>query len=225
MKDFPVFTTEYGAASLVLKEIPYKQTAYITILDSLEPEALLAECVSFCRVCGAERIYAAGHAQLERFPLHTAVWELRGEAEPDPELVAHLFPVTEQTVTRWRTIYNERMRGVDNAATLEARDEKEILASGGAYFVHQDGETLGIGWISGGELLAVAAVKPGAGARVMHTLLSMMPGQPLKLQVASTNQRALRLYEKLGFIRTRSVRGWYRVFPGESAGQRETDKM
>ena len=213
MKDFPMFTTEYGAASLVLKEIPYKQTAYITILDSLEPEALLAECVSFCRICGAEAVYAAGHEHLETFPLHTAVWELRGDAEPDPDLVDNLFPVTERTVTRWRAIYNERMRGVDNAATLEAKDENEILSSGGAYFVHRDGETLGIGWISGGELLAVAAVKPGAGARVMHTLFSMMPGQTLKLQVASTNERAVRLYEKLGFVRTRVVREWYRVHP------------
>ena len=41
MKDFPVFTTEYGVASLILKEIPYQGTAYITLQDSLEPEKLL----------------------------------------------------------------------------------------------------------------------------------------------------------------------------------------
>ena len=31
MKDFPMFTTEYGIASLVLKEIPYKKEAYIML--------------------------------------------------------------------------------------------------------------------------------------------------------------------------------------------------
>ena len=58
MKDFPVFTTENGAASLVLKEIPYKKEAYITLRASQAPQALLEECVSFCRACGAEKIYA-----------------------------------------------------------------------------------------------------------------------------------------------------------------------
>ena len=132
MKDFPVFTTEYGVASLVLKEIPYREEAYIIIRSSEQPEELLAECVSFCRICGAERIFATGHEYLEEYPLHTAVLEMRGECLPDEEKTACLFPVTEQTVTRWRAICNERMRGVDNSATLEAKDEKDILASGGA---------------------------------------------------------------------------------------------
>ena len=41
MKDFPVFTTEYGIASLVLKEIPYKEEGYITLRASDTPEELL----------------------------------------------------------------------------------------------------------------------------------------------------------------------------------------
>ena len=213
MKDFPLFTTEYGIASLVLKEIPYKEEAYITIRSSEQPAELLAECVSFCRICGAERVFAAGHEILEKSPLHAAVLEMRGQCQIDEEKVASLFPVTEQTVTRWRQICNQRMRGVDNAATLESRDEKKILESGGAYFVHEDGDLLGIGWIDQGELLVVAAVKPGAGERVMHTLLSMMPGEDLRLQVASTNTKAIRLYERLGFIKTKEVSRWYRVFP------------
>ena len=212
MKDFPMFTTEYGIASLVLKEIPYKEEAYITIRSSQQQAELLAECVSFCRICGAERIYAAGHEILEQHPLQTAVLEMRGECQPDEEKAAALFPVTEQTVTKWRQLCNERMRGVDNSATLESRDEKKILESGGAYFVHENGELLGIGWIDQGELLVVASTKKGAGERVMHTLLSMIPGEDLHLQVASTNTRAIRLYERLGFIATREISRWYQVF-------------
>ena len=41
MRDFPMFTTEYGVASLVLREIPYREEAYITILSSEQPEELL----------------------------------------------------------------------------------------------------------------------------------------------------------------------------------------
>ena len=45
MKDFPMFTTENGVASLVLREIPTRGDAYITVLSSEEPEKLLEECM------------------------------------------------------------------------------------------------------------------------------------------------------------------------------------
>ena len=60
MKDLQVFTTEHGAASLILKEIPYRKLAFIHIQD-VQPGGLeehLKECVSFCRMAGAERILA-----------------------------------------------------------------------------------------------------------------------------------------------------------------------
>ena len=124
---------------------------------------------------------------------------------------ANLFPVTEQTVGKWREICNERMAQVDNAATLTARDEKEIL-SGGAYFVHDAGELLGIGWMKGSELACMAAVKPGAGERVLRTLLTLAETERVTLEVASTNVRALRLYERLGFLQTGEARNWYIIY-------------
>lgn len=214
MKDIPMFTTEYGVASLALKEIPYRGQAYIRVLDVQAgqiPE-LIAECVSFCRMVGAEAVYAVGHDDLEQWPVYTSVLEMRGDALVDWEKSENLFPVTEQTVSRWREIYNERMRGVDNASTLEARDEKKILESGGAYFIHRQGELLGIGWLENGKILAVASVVPGAGERVMHTLMSLDEGGRLCLEVASTNERAIRLYERLGFLKTREIIRWHRVF-------------
>ncbi len=213
MRDFPVFTTEFGVSSLVLKEIPYKKEAYIHIQDFQKPffREHLEECVSFCRMAGAERIYAAGAEELTDFPLYTSVYEMRGTAWTDPALQQNLFPVTEATVARWREIYNKAMSAVDNSGTLEARDEKKILESTGAYFVHKDGELLGIGWLEEGRLLTVAAVQKGAGERVMHTLMSLVEGAPMTLEVASTNARAIRLYEKLGFLKTAEISRWHQV--------------
>lgn len=213
MRDFPIFTTEYGVSSLVLKEIPYRNEAYIRIRDVQEAffEEHLSECVSFCRMCGAEQIFAEGNEKLAQYPLYTSVCRMQGMAFPEEEKMAQLFPVTEETVSQWRSIYNTAMRSVDNASTLESRDEKQILSSGGAYFVHDAGVLLGIFWLEERKLLALAAVQKGAGERVMHTLMSLREGEMLELEVASTNHRAIRLYEKLGFFKTAELVQWYRV--------------
>lgn len=213
MKDFPVFTTEWGVSSLILKEVPYRQEAYIHI-QSVQPEDFaqhLHECVSFCRMAGAEKIYASGSDLLKQYPLYTAVYEMRGTAWVSPDKLKSLFPVMEATVSRWRSICNERLRQVDNAATLTASDEKRILESGGAYFVHDNGELLGVGWLEDPKLLLVAAVKSGEGETVMHTLMSLMEGADMTLEVASTNHRAIRLYDRLGFLKVREVRRWHQV--------------
>lgn len=213
MKDIPIFPTEFGVASLFLKEIPYRREAYIRIQD-VQPgrlEDLVEECAGFCRMAGAEKVYASGCQGLENWPLHTAIVQMRGQAWVDPALLESLFPVTEATVARWREIYNTAMGKVDNAATLEQRDEKRILDSAGAYFVHHQGQLLGIGWMDDTTLLAIAAVQPGAGQRVAHSMMSLVEGAQMVLEVADTNHRAIRLYEKLGFLRTQEVARWYRI--------------
>ena len=213
MKDFPVFSTDYGVSSLILREIPYRQEAYIHIQD-VHPEGFaehLKECVSFCKMAGAEKIYACGHEKLESYPLHMTVCEMHGTAWVDTEKLEHLFPVTEGTVGQWRQLCNERFRDVDCAATLTAADEKRILESGGAYFIHHSGELLGVGWMEDTKLLMMAAVKPGAGESVMHTLMSLVEGADVTLEVASTNSRANRLYKKLGFLATAEGNVWFDV--------------
>lgn len=211
MKDIPVFTTEYGIAALVLGEIPYRGEAYIR-LQAVVPgklEELLTECVGFCRACGAEKIYAEGE-NLEGYPLHTVVNEMRGDA-PEGE-IASLWPVTEETLERWRTVANDRLAGVDNAATITTRLAHEILSSGGAYFVHDRGTLLGIGWVQEDTMHLLASTVPGMGELVMRTLLTAAGADRIRLEVASTNEKALRLYEKMGFLPTAELRRWYRVF-------------
>ena len=213
MKDFPFFTTEYGVSSLILREIPYRAEAYIHIQD-VQPEGFLdhlKECVSFCRMAGADRIYATGSDLLESFPVSSVIYEMRGTAWVDKSKLENLFPVTEQTVVRFRSICNERLRHVDHSATLTVADEKKILESGGAYFVHHAGELLGVGWMEDTKLLLMAAVVPGAGERVLHSLMSLIEGADMTLEVASTNERAIRLYEKLGFLKTAEILRWHTI--------------
>lgn len=211
MKDIPIFSTEYGVTSLMLKEIPYRQTAYIRVQD-VQPgalEDLIEECAQFCRAAGAEHIFWTAES-VEREP-HSVVYEMHGQAWVDKNKLESLFPVTEATVARWRQIFNERMMDVDHAATLTAFDEKKITESGGAYFVHHEGALLGIGWLEDTKLLAIAATEPGAGERVAHTLMSMVEGADMTLEVASTNEKAIRLYEKLGFLKVKEITKWYEV--------------
>lgn len=212
MKDIPMFDTETGVSSLILKEIPYKQIAYVKV-QSVQPgglEAHLRECVSFCRMCGAERIFASGHEELEHWPLHCTVITMALGLSRSMELGANLFPVTGETVSKWREIYNDRMGAVDNTATLTARDERELL-EGGAYFVHEAGELLGIGWMKGSELLCIASVKPGEGERVLKTLLTLADCDRVTLDVASTNARARRLYDRMGFVPVEEKAKWYQI--------------
>ena len=212
MKDFPLFTTDYGVASLILKEVPYRELAFIHIRE-VQPggfEEHLKECASFCRMVGAERILAKGHEELDRYPLHSIVYKMSMPLETrEPE--ACLWPVKEETVTAWREIYNKGMRPFDNHATMTAHDEKKILQSGGAYFVHRDGQLLGIGWMEGNELLAVVSCVTGMGETLARTLFTTVEADTVTLQVVSTNERAIRLYERMGFIKTGEVSRWYRV--------------
>ena len=213
MKDIPMFDTDTGVSTLLLKEVPYKHIAYVKV-QSVQPGGLRAhldECISFCRMCGAERILAQGHPELEDYPVHGTVLHMRMTV-PDREPPAMVFPVTEATVRRWREIYNQRMAGVDNAATLTALDEKRIVSSGGACFVHDCGELLGIGWVEGSEILCVATVQPGAGERVLGTLLTLTDGDQAELEVVSTNTRAIRLYERMGFVTVGESMKWHQIF-------------
>ncbi len=215
MKDIPIFTTEWGIASLLLKEIPYRQEAFIRIRSAapggLSP--LLEECITFCRMAGAEKIYAEGDEGLQSFDCHAVVLKMRGHALVDLTKVRCLFPVTEATVAFWRKIYNERMQDVDCAATLTAFDEKDLTNNPGAYFVHRDGELLGIGLMEDTKLRAICSVKQGTGEEILHTLLSLVEGEYVSLEVASTNLRGRSLYEKFGFITVSEGEHWYRVFP------------
>ncbi len=211
MKDIPLFTTENGIASLGLQEIPYTGRAYIHIRWALDTAGLVDECAGFCRMAGAERVFAAGE-NLTAYPLYTRVLEMRCSRERIPKSDACLFPVTEQTLEQWRGIYNAAMKSVPNAAWMPERGARELLAEGSGYFIHQNGRLLGIGKASNGRISAVAAVERGYGETVMRALCGVLTEDVVTLEVADTNEKAVRLYTRMGFLAVREVSRWYQVY-------------
>ena len=211
MRDIPVFTTEYGVGSLVLREIPYRQEAYIRIQDTAFPKEFLEECVTFCRMAGAEKIYATGHAYLESFPLHSAIWKMQRSMENLPETEAMTMPVTEATLDQWRQIYNTSMADVPNASYMNAADGLKMLERGDGYFIHCHGQLLGIGIAADNIIQAIDSVKPGAGKDVLLALTHALSGETIELEVASANERAVKFYERLGFVISVEFSRWYRL--------------
>ena len=218
MKNIPIFTTEYGTASLILREIPYKKEAYVVNPSALPGKLydLALACGEFCRAAGAERVYLAPPlGEVLPFPLHTEVLTMtcpRERLDPGP---CALYPVLPENVAEYRRRYNEAMAPVANAATMERADEERILSEGGGYFVHLEGRALGLGQIKGDEIEAVVSFTHGGGEAVVRALSSLAEGDLLRLKVASVNDRALRLYHRLGFSETGVCSRWLRIFPEE----------
>ena len=211
MKDIPVFTTQYGAASLILSQIPYREEGYIRVQSSLEPKLLLDECVQFLRACGAERIYATGEDLPQDLPVYTELVQMQIAKDALPETEAALWPVLPENLSQWAELYNQKTARIPMGAWMTDPQRKELLASGEGYFVHKNGKLLGIGRASGDTIHFVASVSPGAGADVVAALAYATHAPVLQLTVASTNEKALRLYENLGFIKTKQISTWYCV--------------
>lgn len=212
MKNIPFFTTEYGVAGLILESIPYRQEAFIHIHSTEQPEQLLAECKSFCIACGAERIYAAGHEYLEQYPFYMSVLEMQTYRHAIDETEASLFPVQLETSEKWRQIYNDRMASVPKAAWLTEFGMQRLLQENHAYFIHQKGELLGIGVAGGNRIDAIATTVRGAGATVIQALCHALSDDMVTVEVASTNERAIALYQRLGFVPIKEQNRWYQYF-------------
>ena len=212
VKDFPMFTTENGVASLVLRQVPYTGCAYITILDSCAPKALLKDCVDFAKAVGVDKVYGTGDPFLEQYPVYTHVLSMMGDIQSLPNTDACVFPVTDRTLEQFRTFHNEKMKDVPGAAYIAKSELTELLDHRNAYFVHRDGDLLGILIGSGERLDAVAGSRPGVGVDLMGAARSILTGERVCLEVASNNARAIRLYERLGFINMGVLKTWYKIF-------------
>lgn len=210
MKDIPVFTTENGAAALSLQQIPYSGIAHITIHTTEAFPVFLQECVEFCRAVGAEKILACGHKALTAYPVYTQILRMQMQVTGDIA-GACLFPVTESSLEEWMRIYNDAMRGVPNAAILSKKMANDLLARKVAYYVHENGNLLGIGAVEDDTVLAAASCVKDAGERIMMALCSAVIGDTVRVEVAENNIPAMRLYQRMGFVPTGILKIWYDV--------------
>lgn len=211
MKNFPFFTTKYGVAALTLREIPYQGKAYIKLLDTKEPEQLLKECVDFCRVVGADEIFASGAPCVEEYPLHTALLQMRCDSQSLGQTDAALWPVQPSAVSKFREIYNQKAKKLPNSVWMDDTEEKTMLSEGDGYFIHKDGKLLGIGRVKGEEIRFVGSVQAGAGEDIVRALSHAINGETVVLEVASVNHKAIELYSRLGFVATAELSRWYKI--------------
>lgn len=211
MRDMPLFTTENGVASLTLNQIPYTKSAWIRIQDSVMPESLLEECIEFCRALGAEYIYAAGDGCCACFPEYTKIIKMQADMQSVGETNAALFPVTENTLEKWRTVYNDKIKSVPNGAWMTIEQSKQMLEQGSGYFIHRNGTLLGTGMVADNQIFWAASVKPGAGADVVRALCHAVTADAVTLEVASANLKAVKLYENLGFVPIKLIAQWYQI--------------
>ena len=215
MKDIPIFTGQYGMGTLILREIPYKQCAYVLVRSAREGcmREFLEECSAFCRAAGAEWVLASAPEPLP-FLLHVhdmLEYACPRKQLPPPLRPVELEPLDDRNAERYREIYNDLFRAIPNAATCRPEDLRRLREKSTACLALVGGETAGICQWSGSELEAIGVLPEfrGLGHRLALTVFEQMEGETITLRVSSSNAPALRLYQKLGFDRTRVLSSWY----------------
>ena len=218
MKNIPMFTSAYGMATLILREIGWSGHAYVLIRSVWEGKAaeLLEECRGFCRAVGAEEIYASWDT--EELPADHAYDMIEMTCEkaalPAPRKPVELEQVTPETAEDYLRIYNACFRTVPSAASYDRKSLEPLYGEDLAWLAKVDGQYAAVAEISkeGLEGIAVLPEYRGLGFDLAAAVLQMVPSKTVKLKVASTNTRARELYDRLGFADGPVVRRWYRVF-------------
>ena len=213
MRNIPVFTGEFGAATLILQEIPGRGEAYC-VVQWVQPGKtweFLAECARFCRMAGARRVLASHLPEPPAAPPQVRLLRMACLRSGVPETDAALWPLLPENGEEFLRIYNEGMSGVPAAMSLHQGDLPRLLDQGVGYFVHRDGALLGIGQVNGDTLLSLVSCRRGAGRDVAAALISVMQGETVELQVAESNLRARALYEKLGFLTVGAGECWWEI--------------
>ena len=217
MKNIPLFTSAYGIATLILREIPWSGSAYVLVRSVWNDQAaaLLEECCGFCRAVGAEQIFAA--YDTEPLPAEHAydMWVMsrpkKGLPLPASEVI--LEPLSRENRDVYLRIYNQCFRQVPSAASYDQSSLEPLYGEDLAWLAKVDGAFAGVAEISkeGLEGIAVLPEYAGLGTDLALSVLPMVPSTELQLKVASTNERAIRLYRRLGFVEKSVNKVWWRL--------------
>ena len=217
MKNIPIFTGEYGVATLILEEIPYKRCGYILpqSWDGKYLKEFLTECTFFCKLAGAQQVYVRMETPIDYLPLTMEMYAMRLEKKDamfsEDSLVLHPLSVDNEKI--FLEIYETAFAASFNAPTYTTRDTERLRGEGESYVGYWNNQPVGIGELGGDTLRIVAVGEPsqGWGEKMTRHLLDKIPYPVVKLQVASTNAVGRRLYEKLGFEHTKILKYWYQL--------------
>lgn len=217
MKNIPIFTGENGTATLIFHEIPYCGRAYAIIRSVWENRTadFLEECRQFCRAAGAEESYASW--KLETLPADHAYDMLtmacsKADLPRDGKPV-ELEPLTPENSGTYLEIYNRCFRDIHGAASYEQSNLEPFYDEDVAWLARVDGIYAGTAEISkrGLEGIAILPQFRGLGYDLALSVLDMVPRKTVELTVCSTNERAIRLYRRLGFRQTELVSRWWKL--------------
>ena len=218
MNNIPLFLGQSGTATLILREIPVSGRAYI-LLRTVQPGCLcqlLAECRDFCVQWGAKRCFAAREGTSLPLPHAYDILKMtaRKELLPSPPGI-ELIPLCPDNEKDYGRIYNRCFLHVSHAGSYDRKQLQRIYAQEQQAFLapEPDGSFYGIGELHGNELAAVGVLPEhrGKGTALTLELLSRCPGPELSLTVASDNEKALRLYRKLGFSVSETESSWFEL--------------
>lgn len=213
MNNIPVFLSQGGTATLILREIPFSGRAYILLRTVEKPDLLIRECLDFCRGCGAAACFFTGSEFLVRYPHAYDILRLSLDcSDLPPGPLCPLVPVGPGNDSLYLSVYNRCFAHVSGAAAYDQKQLQRIYRERQQAFLAFEGQTAwGIGEIHGNVLAAIGLLPEyrGRGEILARSLLSRCPGPAVTLTVASDNQRALGLYEKLGFHVAGLESRWY----------------
>lgn len=216
MKNIPLFTSSYGLATLILREISWNGRAYVLVREIWhDGAALLEECRAFCLAVGAREVYAAWAEGFETLPAAHA-YDMLAMSCPKAALPVEslpLEPLSRENADAYLEIYQRCFRDVPSAASYDHKSLEPLYGEDLAWLVPVAGGYGAIAEISktGLEGIAVLPEHRGLGYPLAATVLQMVPSPVVHLRVASTNHRALALYCRLGFTEDAPARPWYRL--------------
>lgn len=218
MNNIPVFTCQGGTATLILREIPISGKAYI-LLRTVLPDHLsgmIAECSSFCRMCGARQCFVSWNAPLDFLPHAYDIYMLHAEKAALPRgTPVELTPMTPDNDSIYQRIYNRCFQSVSHALSYDRAQIARIYRENQRAFLAltKEGRPYGIGELHENELAAVAVLPKyrGKGTDLTLALLQLCPGETVTVTVSSDNDRAMGLYDKLGFRVHGTESRWYQV--------------
>lgn len=215
MRNIPDFTCPHGGAQLILEQLPVTGTAYCLVQWVIPGQlsGLLDEVCRFCRMVDARRVLALAEllGDKEKAASYPAAFQVMQMELPQSGISAPDAVLCAVEAHQWRdyiSAYNQAMTGVDGARLLSARDQRRLMEEGGCYYVYREETPIGLGQVQGDRLRFLAALIPGAGSQVVAALAGCVSGDTVRLTVADTNQKALRLYRRLGFQETGIAEHW-----------------